>query len=52
MESDQSTCAAHGHFPPPTVLGPDGKTPHSWRVAILPYLDQKALYDEYRFDEP
>ena len=25
---------------------------HSWRVLILPYLEQRALYDEYKFDEP
>ncbi len=25
---------------------------HSWRVLLLPYLDQQALYDQYRFDEP
>jgi hypothetical protein len=42
----------HGHFPPAVVLGPDGKTPHSWRVELLPYLDQQALYDQYRMDEP
>ncbi|WP_298860049.1 DUF1559 domain-containing protein [uncultured Gimesia sp.] len=42
----------HKHFPPAVVLGPDGKTPHSWRVAILPYLDQQALYNEYHMDEP
>jgi prepilin-type processing-associated H-X9-DG protein len=44
--------SVHGHFPPPIVLGPDGKTPHSWRVEILPYLEQKPLYDAYRMDEP
>jgi beta-lactamase regulating signal transducer with metallopeptidase domain len=43
---------AHGRFPPAVVLGPDGKTPHSWRVEILPYLDIKSLYDEYKLDEP
>lgn len=42
----------HGHFPPAVVLGPDGKTPHSWRVELLPYLDQQALYDKYRLNEP
>ncbi|MGH7134909.1 MAG: DUF1559 domain-containing protein, partial [Pirellulales bacterium] len=42
----------HGHFPPPVVLGPDGKTPHSWRVEILPYLEQQELYKLYRMDEP
>ncbi len=33
------------------LYGPDGKTPYSWRVALLPYLDQAALYAEYRKDE-
>lgn len=54
----------HGHFPPAIVLGPDGKTPHSWRVEILPYIQgdfseqlgrpghpYKGLYDKYRLDE-
>lgn len=39
-------------FPPAYVLGNDGKPWHSWRVLLLPYLDQKPLYDRYRFDEP
>lgn len=39
-------------FPPPVVVGPDGKTTHSWRVAILPFVDQVSLYDQYRLDEP
>ena len=26
--------------------------PYSWRVAILPYLEQNALYKQYDFDEP
>jgi len=39
-------------FPPAVLYGPDGKTPYSWRVALLPFLEQKALYDHYRFDEP
>ncbi len=42
----------NGHFPPAAVMGPDGKTPHSWRVDLLPYLDQLALYNQYRMDEP
>lgn len=42
----------HGHLPAASILGPDGKTPHSWRVALLPYLEQQALYKEYRLDEP
>lgn len=42
----------NGHFPPPVVIGPDGKTPHSWRVEILPFLSQEPLYRQYRMDEP
>ncbi|QEG38318.1 Serine/threonine-protein kinase PknF [Roseimaritima ulvae] len=31
-----------------------GKTnpPFSWRVAILPFVEQNKLYEQYRFDEP
>lgn len=44
---------AQGHFPPAVVMGPDGKTPHSWRVEILPYLEGGAdLYARYRMNEP
>ncbi|MGH7136217.1 MAG: DUF1559 domain-containing protein, partial [Pirellulales bacterium] len=44
--------ADHGHYPAAAVVGPDGKTLHSWRVELLPYLDQQALFDEYKLDEP
>jgi beta-lactamase regulating signal transducer with metallopeptidase domain len=42
----------HNHFPPAFVMGPDGKTPHSWRVELLPFLEQKTLYEQYRMNEP
>jgi hypothetical protein len=42
----------YGHFPAPAVLGPDGKTRHSWRVAILPFVEGAPLYNQYKFDEP
>jgi hypothetical protein len=42
----------HRKFPSPVVIGEDGKTPHSWRVAILPFVDELELYNQYRFDEP
>jgi hypothetical protein len=43
---------ANGHFPSAVLLGPDGKTTHSWRVALLPYLEQNELYKAYKFNEP
>ena len=43
---------ANDHLPPAVGFGPDGKTPHSWRVAILPHLERQELYNAYRFDEP
>ncbi|HUG89295.1 MAG TPA: DUF1559 domain-containing protein, partial [Planctomycetaceae bacterium] len=42
----------YNRFPPAVLYGPDGKTPHTWRVAILPFIDQARLYEQYRFDEP
>jgi hypothetical protein len=44
--------AAYGHFPPAAGFAPNSKHPHSWRVALLPFLDQAQLYNEYHFDEP
>lgn len=42
-----------GCFPPAITYGPDGVTPyHSWRVLLLPYLEQEALYTQYNFREP
>ncbi|HEY2149067.1 MAG TPA: DUF1559 domain-containing protein, partial [Pirellulales bacterium] len=43
---------AHGHLPPAVVMGPDGKTPHSWRIELLPYIEQGPLYNQYKLDEP
>lgn len=42
----------HGHFPPAAVVGPDGKTLHSWRVELLPFLEAQPLYESYKQDEP
>lgn len=44
--------AVNGHFPASAVTGPDGETKHSWRVALLPYLEEKTLYEQYKLDEP
>ncbi|TWT88825.1 hypothetical protein Mal64_23130 [Pseudobythopirellula maris] len=42
----------HGELPPAYFLDASGNPAHSWRVLILPYLDEQALYDAYDFDEP
>ncbi len=39
-------------FPPWAIQGADGKPLLSWRVAILPYIDQEALYKKFHLDEP
>jgi hypothetical protein len=39
-------------FPPAYSVNKDGKPLLSWRVAILPYIDQMALYKEFHLDEP
>jgi hypothetical protein len=38
-------------FPAAAIRG-DGQPLLSWRVAILPYLEQDALYRRFRLDEP
>jgi type II secretory pathway pseudopilin PulG len=45
-------CDAYGSFPPAYVADADGYPMHSWRVLILPFLEQQEIYDQYRFDEP
>lgn len=42
----------YGTFPPPTVFDSAGKPMHSWRVLVLPYLGEDALYAQYDFKQP
>ena len=42
----------NGHLPPAYIADDDGKPMHSWRVLLLPYLEEKALFDRYDMDEP
>lgn len=42
----------HGVFPPAYLTDSSGQPAHSWRVLLLPYLDEGDLYRTYRFDEP
>jgi prepilin-type processing-associated H-X9-DG protein len=48
----QSYEADYGTFPPAYIADADGRPMHSWRVLLLPYLDQNNVYKQYRFDEP
>jgi len=49
LHNYQST---HGRFPPAASVGKDGKPLLSWRVALLPFLEQQALYERFHLDEP
>jgi prepilin-type processing-associated H-X9-DG protein len=42
----------YGCYPPAYVADANGKPMHSWRVLILPYLEEIQLYSEYDFSEP
>jgi hypothetical protein len=42
----------HLHFPPAAICDKDGKPLLSWRVAILPFIEQNALYKQFKLDEP
>lgn len=47
MHHDAKNC-----FPAPAVLSGDGKPLLSWRVAVLPYIEQEDLYKKFKLDEP
>jgi hypothetical protein len=42
----------HGRLPPAAVCGEDGTPLLSWRVLILPYIEQEDLYKQFHLDEP
>ncbi|HEX5471711.1 MAG TPA: DUF1559 domain-containing protein [Lacipirellulaceae bacterium] len=42
----------HKAFPAHAVYSKDGKPLLSWRVAVLPYIDQQDLYGQFHLDEP
>jgi len=44
--------ALNNKFPPQATRDPAGRPLLSWRVALLPYLDQQALFEEFLPDEP
>jgi hypothetical protein len=43
---------AFGTFPPAYLKAKDGQPGLSWRVALLPYIDQDPLYKRFKLDEP
>jgi len=40
-----------GTYPPAWTVNAEGKPLHSWRVLILPYLDEEELYNAIKLDE-
>lgn len=44
--------SVYGCFPPAIVTDAQGQPMHSWRVLILPYIEEEALYRAYDFNEP
>jgi hypothetical protein len=44
---------AYRGLPAHAIYSKDGKTPLlSWRVAVLPFIEQDNLYKQFKFDEP
>jgi len=42
----------HGTFPPVGSRSPEGKLLLSWRVLILPFIEQNSLYEQFHLNEP
>jgi hypothetical protein len=43
---------SYGTFPAAASYDKDGKPLLSWRVHLLPFLEQEALYRQFKLDEP
>jgi hypothetical protein len=43
---------SYGTFPPAVTYSADGQPMHSWRVLLLPFLDEVALHAQYNMNEP
>jgi hypothetical protein len=39
-------------FPPPTVYDKQGRPLYSWRVLLLPYLEENNMYNMFHLNEP
>jgi hypothetical protein len=42
----------YGHLPPAALYSKDGKPLLSWRVLILPFVEERSLYQRFKLDEP
>jgi hypothetical protein len=42
----------YGRMPSAATVGKEGKALLSWRVELLPYLGEQALYNQFKRDEP
>lgn len=42
----------YGSFPPAYVVDSDGQPLYSWRVLVLPFMEENELYDQFHLDEP
>jgi prepilin-type processing-associated H-X9-DG protein len=42
----------YGCLPPAYITDDNGKPMHSWRVLLLPFIENEPLYKQYRFGEP
>lgn len=40
------------HFPQAALVDSNGRALLSWRVQLLPFLDEQDLYEQFRLDEP
>ena len=44
--------STHGRLPAQAICDKEGKPLLSWRVMLLPYLEEGNLYEQFRLDEP
>jgi hypothetical protein len=44
--------SAYKRLPPRTIRDKSGQPLLSWRVAVLPYIEEAGLYQEFHLDEP
>jgi Protein of unknown function (DUF1559) len=42
----------HGRLPPAVVYGENGRPLLSWRVLVLPFIEQGEIFRQFKLDEP